>query len=230
MYADAVAQKGWRAELTLQGLSSNVIVPGVFSETIQKVESRGGSNLGIGLSYAFTEKTALRFGYQRWRVGFSPTIALQTPDRQGAIARETGYLHYDGIALRFDRTFPYFFWTGGFDFSFKNTYKNDTTVEELGSGKVSEEKEVNRSMLTRKFAQHFSFVLGAGPSIALGKKLILRGEVNFLLPLSPIYKSGARVNTIKIDPNGNVIGNGNSKVNLYYFPTFKYGLNVIYKL
>ncbi|HNP19719.1 MAG TPA: hypothetical protein PKL31_14875 [Fulvivirga sp.] len=208
-------------EFSFLGTNSNVIVPGLFSSTFDQVESGNGSDIGIGIDVGINEKISFRGGFRYWKWPFIPTVNGEI-DNKEVKATETGKLHYYGIYLRLDRTWDYFFITGGFDISFANKFKNDLVIRDDQGSIILTENDREESILTDKFKNQFNLVLGFGPSIPIGDSFKVKGTLAVVVPFSPLYETGVNYQ------NPAFQNSSPGKVNLDFFPVFKYGISVEY--
>jgi len=76
------------------------------------------------------------------------------------------------------------------------------------------------SILTDKFNNQFNLVLGLGPSIPIGDAFKIKGTVAVVVPFSPLYEAGVTFQNPAFSSPG--------KVDLDFFPVFKYGISVEY--
>jgi hypothetical protein len=213
-------------EFSYSGASTVVSVPGLFADVIKDAESGSGHFLSFGFSFKASEKITLRTGPNFWNLAFSPTVK-GTFNNQPAVAKQTGSLSYSGIYLRVDRTWPYFFLTGGFDISFANAYKGDLVVRDASGTVLSQQAGLSESILTQTFNNQFNLVLGLGPSIPLGKSFKLKGTLSAVVPFSSIYDSGVSVQQVYVS---NGAPAPNAKVNLTYLPFISYGIGIEYQI
>jgi hypothetical protein len=215
------AQPNIGIEFSFLGTNSNVIIPGLFSSTFDEVESGNGSDIGLGIDIGINEKLSFRGGFRNWKWPFIPTVNGEI-NNQDVKATETGKLHYSGIYLRLDRTWNYFFITGGFDISLANRYKNDLVIRNDSGSIISTENNREESILTDKFNNQFNLVLGLGPSIPIGDSFKVKGTVAVVVPFSPLYETGVTFQ------NPAFQNSSPGKVDLDFFPVFKYGISVEY--
>jgi hypothetical protein len=212
-------------EFSYLGSSNTIDLPGLLTSTFEKVESGGGSNLSFGLTVKASDDILIRGGLCFISLPFRPTIK-GTINNQPAFAKEDGNLNYSGIYLRVDRTWPYFYLTGGFDISFGNSYKSTLETRNASGTLLSRIDNGSKSILTNSFYNQFNLVLGLGPSIPIGKSLTLKGVIAGVVPFSAIYDSGLSVPQVYISTGAPA---PNAKVNLRYLPFITYGINLEYK-
>jgi hypothetical protein len=212
-------------EFSYLGSSNTIDLPGLLTSTFEKVESGGGSNLSFGLTVKANEDILIRGGLCFISLPFKPTIK-GTINSQPAFAKEDGNLSYSGIYLRIDRTWQYFYLTGGFDISLGNSYKSTVETRNASGTLLSKIDNGSKSILTSSFYNQFNLVLGLGPSIPIGKSIILKGVIAGVVPFSAIYDSGLSVPQVYISTGAPA---PNAKVNLRYLPFITYGINLEYK-
>lgn len=211
-------------EFSFSGTSGSIDLPGLLKDNFDKVEAGGGSFLSFGLTLKASDKITVRGGPAFWSLPFIPT-AKGTYNGNPALATETGQIKFSGIYLRIDRTWNYFYLSGGFDFSFGNSYRNNLEIRNTTGALLLKLDNQTTSILTSDFYNQANLVLGLGPSIPIGKHLTLRGNLSVVVPFSTIYNSGVvakqvYINTGKPAPDYNV--------NLRYLPFVSYGLNLAY--
>lgn len=212
-------------EFTYQGSSNTIDLPGLLKSTFDKVESGGGSNVSFGLTIKASEIIRVRGGLCFISLPFKPTMN-GSYNSQPALITEDGKLSYTGIYLRVDRTWDYFYLTGGFDISIGNSYKSTLEIRNSSGALLSKSDNGSKSILTNNFYNQFNLVLGLGPSIPLGKSFVLKGVLAGVVPFSSIYDSGLSVPQIYI-PSGAPAPN--AQVNLRYMPFLTYGISLEYR-
>lgn len=203
------------------GTSSKVVVPRLFSDVFDEAGSGGGNDLSLGFVFGAHKKVSFGVGYRKWKWPFSFT-ANGTYNNEDVKATESGHLHYSGTYLRIDRNLKHFFFTGGFDISFANKYKNSLVVKDLTGDILVRENNRTKSILTEKFNNQFNLVLGLGPILNVGKKTLLKGDISFVVPFSPIYDTGVKVPQVYL--NGSSAPD--AKVDFDFFPVFKFGFAI----
>ena len=212
-------------EFSYLGSSNTIDLPGLLTSTFEKVEAGTGSNFSFGLTAKASENVLIRGGLFFTRLPFKPTIK-GTINNQTAYAKEDGVLSYTGIYLRVDRTWQYFYFTGGFDISIGNSYKSTLETRNSSGSLLSKIDNGSKSILTNSFYNQFNLVLGLGPSIPLGKTVNLKGIIAVAVPFSAIYDSGLSVPQVYISTGAPA---PNARVNLRYLPFITYGFNLEYK-
>jgi hypothetical protein len=225
MSIPAMAQSKLGFEFTFSGYSNTVSVPGMLSY-ITSVADGSGSNTSYGVTLVASEKITLRGGLSFWSMPFSPTIQA-TVGGQPATAYEEGTLSYSGVYFRIDRTLPYFFFTGGFDLSFSNSYKGSYKIESAGGSFAN--SGTTESLLTNDFNNQFNLVLGLGPSIPIGKHLLLRGLLSGTVVVRGIYDSGVTA-TNQVYISTGTAAPDDTNVDLHYLPFLSYGFSLQYTI
>ncbi|MBC8111886.1 MAG: hypothetical protein H7Y04_12570, partial [Verrucomicrobia bacterium] len=185
-----------------------------------------GFDLGVGIVYKPSQKVSLRGGFRLWQWPFSFTINA-TRDGDAVKVIEVGKIRYSGLYVEADRTWKYFLISGGFNISFYNDHICDLTVRNSSGSVIEQKNNLSTSVVTSEFNQQVNLILGAGPLIPVGKNLQIKGMAYFVVPFSPVY-DGISVPTIQINPGGGTQSGGNAKVNIDFFPVFKYGIGLEY--
>jgi hypothetical protein len=206
--------------------NSTISVPGLMAPMFDQVTSGNGFDFSLGAELGSGEKAKFRGGFKTWAWPFNHT-AKGKIDNQEVRATETGHLRYNGIYMKVDRAWKYFFLTGGFDISFSARYKNDLVVRTPTGAIIGKENNRTTSVLTDKFNNQVNLALGLGPTIPLGKNLRLKGFIEAVLPFSPLYETSITVPTFVINQNGST-SQGTGKVNLDFFPVYRYGVGLSY--
>lgn len=174
---------------------------------LEEANSGSGNDIYFGLVVGLNDKYALRGGVRSWVWPFEPT----TNTNDGGRVIEEGRIRYSGVYLRLDRTWQYFFLTGGFDGALTNSYAANLSIEDQNGQTTVRQTGNDTSVLTDEFNNQFNFVLGLGPSLPLGDKFLVRGIAEFVMPFVSVYESG--------EEDG-----------FNFFPVFKYGIGLEYKL
>lgn len=218
------AQSKVGVEFSFSGTSGGIDLPGLLKDNFEKVEGGSGSYWSFGLTVKASDKITIRGGPAFWSMPFVPT-AKGTYNGTAALAKETGTLSFSGIYLRLDRTWDYFYLSGGFDFSFGKSYKSDLEIRNTTGQVLFRANNQTTSAFTNDFFNQANLVLGLGPSVPIGKHLKLRGNVSVVIPFSTIYDSGVVAKQVYINSGQPA---PDAKVNLRYLPLISYGLNVSY--
>jgi hypothetical protein len=211
-------------EFSYSGTSGSIDLPGALKDKFTKVEGGEGNSLMIGLTLRASKKIILRGGLSFWEMPFAPSIE-GTLNGSPVIAKETAVLNFSGVYLRLDRPWRYFYLSGGFDFSFSNSFEGNVEIQSLNGTRISKVNNLTKSTLTSEFYNQANLILGLGPNIPIGNHFVLRGNLSIGVPLATIYDSGVVVQQIYIN-TGNAAPD--AKVNLRYLPFVSYGLSVLY--
>ena len=208
--------------------NSQIIVPGLFDNAFEEANSEIGNDIHLGIVLGINEDYALRGGIRTWMWPFE-TITNGEVDNDDVTAFEEGKIRYTGIYLRVDRTWEYFFLTGGFDISFTNSFSGDLRIENNGQTIISE-TDNDVSVLTDVFNNQVNLVLGLGPSIPINDKFRIKAFGEVVLPFVPLYETGVTVPQIQINPDGSTSSAPDADVNLDFFPVFKFGIGLEYRI
>jgi hypothetical protein len=211
-------------EFAYNGYSNSVSVPRLMSY-VTSMASGSGTSTYYGLTLTASEKITLRSGVAFWNMPFSPTVK-GTAGGQTTTANETGTLSYSGMYFRIDRTMPYFFFTGGFDWSFTTSFQGSYTAVS-GTGITTTKSGNDESILTDDFNNQFNLVFGLGPAIPIGKHLMLRGHLSAVVVVRGIYDSGVTATNL-IYINTGAPAPDDTDVDLHYFPFVSYGFSLQY--
>jgi hypothetical protein len=211
-------------EFSYSGTSGSIDLPGALKDQFEKVEGGSGSAISFGLNVKASESITLRSGLAFWNMPFIPTIK-GTSNGSTVFAKETATLSFTGMYLRVDRTWKYFYLSGGFDFSFSNSYKGSIEIRNSNGTLLSKDDNLSKSTLTSTFYNQANLVLGLGPSIPLSKHFTLKGNISVVIPFATIYDSGVVLQQIYINTGKPA---PDAKVNLRYLPFVSYGLSLAY--
>lgn len=211
-------------ELSYLGTSGSVDLPGALSDRFEKVEGGAGSAISLGLIIRANEKVRFIGGFKQWNMPFMPTV-IGTFNGNSARLKEKAILSYTGIYLRLERTWSYFYLSGGFDFSLSNSYNGEVEIRSETGTLLSKQENLTRSSLTSDFYNQSNLFLGLGPQIPLGKHFSMKGNISIALALSSIYDSGVSIQQIYINTGKPA---PNAEVNLQYLPFVSYGLTLAY--
>lgn len=220
----AFGQSKVGVEFSLSGTSGSIDVPGLLKQNFEKVDGGSGSFWSLGLTVRASEKITLRGGPAFWSMSFIPT-AKGTYNGVSSLATENGTLRFSGIYLRVDRTWDFFYLSGGFDFSFGNSYRSDLEIRNTAGQVLLKRNDQTTSILTSEFFNQSNLVLGLGPSFPLGKHVKVRGNLSVVIPFSTIYDSGVVAKQVYINSGQPA---PDARVNLRYLPLISYGFNVSY--
>jgi hypothetical protein len=193
-------------EAGYQATAGRVSVPASQEYLFEEASSRFGNDLFLGLVVEINDEFALKGGLRSWMWPLDVTIN----STDGLTSIEDGELRQSGFYFRLDRNWQYFFITGGFDVSVINSYQAKLSIDDDGQT-VLTQRDNEISILTEEFNNQFNVVVGMGPSFPVSEKLKIRGLVELVAPLVPMYDTG-------------------EDDNLYFFPVFKLGVGVEYSL
>ncbi len=224
-----VSAQSLSLETGYHGTSSQIVVPGLFETVFDEANSGNGNDFHLGLIVGFNDEVAFRGGFRTWAWPFE-TISNGEINNEDVKAFEDGRIRYSGIYLRLDRTWNYFFLTGGFDISLTNSYTADLIIEDENGQTTLNETDNDVSVLADAFNNQVNLVLGLGPSIPIKDKFRIKAFAEIVVPFVPIYETGVTVPQIQINPNGSTSSAPDADVNLDFIPVFKYGIGLEYRL
>lgn len=218
------AQSKVGLEFSFSGTSGSIDLPGLLKGNFERVDGGSGNFWSLGLTVRASEKVTLRGGPAFWAMPFIPT-SKGTYNGVDSLATETGTLRFSGLYLRIDRTWDFFYLSGGFDFSFGNSYNCDLEIRNTAGQVLLKANNQSKSILTNDFFNQANLVLGLGPTLPIGKHLKLRGNLSVVVPFSTIYDSGVVAKQVYINTGQPA---PDARVNLRYMPFVSYGLNFSY--
>jgi hypothetical protein len=191
---------------------SQVMAPTNYPDKITDINSGIGNDFSVGMAIAVNSNFSLGFGFRRWVMPFNSEFVEDMGDLV-LLRNEDGKIRYAGVYLKAERSWRYFYLTGGLDLSLTQKYNMDMVERDDGSYSVwNHQNNLHDSNLIKDFKNQVNVVLGAGPLIPIGKSIELKPLVAFMVALKPVGQPYAY-----------------TADSFKFSPMFKMGASMVYK-
>lgn len=161
------------------------------SGSFSNFSSKGGSSydFGIGLFIKPSEHFEVKAGFNIWNKIFNPTYN-ETTTYSGSNFNEkldeTGTIHYSGLYIQSIYQFSEFFFGGGIDISFSNSYIGN--IKFYVDGKLMNQVSGNiGSIFTESFNEQYDIQLMFGRNITLSKFFRIKPGLQVTIPTERIF-------------------------------------------